>query len=84
MGQNPKPATWTSASGKGKQGGAAHKPGQDTDSEAAETPVRKHSPHGLPISPTDYERLKSRARYDKIEKPSTAQQDPSVTEENSD
>jgi hypothetical protein len=46
--------------------------------EDAERKEKKHSPHGLPLSNEEYERLKSRARYTKATKTSIAQQDPST------
>jgi hypothetical protein len=64
--------------GSASQAGVSHRPTDSTPGIVEENQPKKHSPHGLPISAEEYERLKSRARYAGREKTSIAQEDPAL------
>lgn len=70
---------WTGTQGAATQGGVSHHPVDDASQAPSKKGPFKHTPHGLPISSEDYERLKTRARFQRSSESSIGHQDSSVT-----
>jgi hypothetical protein len=79
MGNGPQKTRWTGTQGAATQGAVSHRPIDDAPEAPSKDGPVKHTPHGLPISSEDYERLKTRARFQKPSASSIGHQDSSVT-----
>jgi hypothetical protein len=66
------------SSGKADQPGVEYQPGQAGKLDAPQTGDPRHSSHGLPVSPTEYENLKARALYEKTGHGPIGQEDPAA------
>jgi len=84
MGTDPQKTQWTGTRGTATRPAVSHRPVDDSSETPREDAPGKSTPHGLPISSEDYERLKSRARFEKRSKSSIGHQDPSVTSDRED
>jgi hypothetical protein len=84
MGNGPQKTPWTATQGAATQAAVPHRPVDDSsETPSKDTPV-KSTPLGLPISSEDYERLKSRARFEKSSESAIGHQDSSVTSDRED
>jgi hypothetical protein len=79
MGNGPQKTRWIGTQGAATQGAVSHRPIDDASEAPSKDGPVKHTPHGLPISSEDYERLKTRARFQKSSASSIGHQDSSVT-----
>jgi hypothetical protein len=84
MGNGPQKAQWTATQGAATQAAVPHRPVDDSSETPSKDAPVKSTPLGLPISSEDYERLKSRARFEKPSTSSIGHQDSSVTSDRED